>query len=239
MTKLDILAFGSHPDDVELGCGGTLTAHISKGKKAGIIDLTRGELGTRGNPRIRQKEAEKAAAILGVKVRENLSFADGFFTNDKAHLVEVIKIIRKYKPGIVLANAFTDRHPDHGRAAQLVSDAGFLSGLARIETRLGGKTQSAWRPKAIYHYIQSRTMKPDILVDISGYLNIKMEAIRAHRSQFYDPDSDDPQTVLSAPDFLETIIAQARYFGMQIGVKHAEGFTTGRFIGVKDLFELI
>src|SRR3972149_1592707 len=144
MTKLDILAFGSHPDDVELGCGGTLPAHISKGKKAGIIDLTRGELGTRGNPRIRQKEAEKAAAILGVKVRENLGFADGFFTNDKAHLVEVIKIIRKYRPDIILANAFTDRHPDHGRAAQLVSDAGFLSGLARIETRSGGKSQSVW-----------------------------------------------------------------------------------------------
>ncbi len=239
MTKLDILAFGSHPDDVELGCGGTLLAHISKGKKAGIIDLTRGELGTRGNPMIRQKEAEKAAAILGVKVRENLGFADGFFTNDKAHLVEVIKIIRKYKPGIILANAFTDRHPDHGRAAQLVSDAGFLSGLERVETRSGGKTQSAWRPKAIYHYIQFRTMKPDILVNISDFLNIKMEAIKKHRSQFYDPASDDPQTVLSAPDFLEAIIAQARYFGMQLGVKYAEGFTAGRFIGVKNLFDLI
>ena len=160
-----------------------------------------------------------------MKVRENLGFADGFFTNDKAHLVEVIKIIRKYRPDIILANAFTDRHPDHGRAAQLVSDAGFLSGLARIETRSGGKSQSVWRPNAIYHYIQFRTMKPDILVNISDYHKIKI--------------SDDPQTVLSAPDFLETIIAQARYFGMQIGVKYAEGFTAGRFIGVKNLFDLI
>lgn len=239
MTKINILAFGAHPDDVELGCGGTLLAHISNGKKVGIIDLTRGELGTRGTPQIRQKEAEKAAEILGVNIRENLGFADGFIVNDKAHQIEVIKLIRKYQPDILLANAVTDRHPDHGRTAQLVSDAGFLAGLRKIETRLDGKIQSVWRPKAIYHYIQFRNMKPDIVVDISDHYDKKMEAIKAHRSQFYNPDSNEPETVISAPDFLEAVTAKAREFGKQIGVKYAEGFTAERYIGVNNLFDLI
>lgn len=239
MTKLNILAFGSHPDDVELGCGGTLLAHISNGKKAGIIDLTQGELGTRGTPPIRKKEAEKAAGILGVNIRENLGFADGFFINDKSHQIEIIKIIRKYQPDIILANAVTDRHPDHRSAAQLVSDAGFLAGLRKIETRLGGKIQSVWRPKAIYHYIQFRNMKPDFVVDISDHHDKKMEAIKAYHSQFYDPASNEPETVISAPDFLEAVTAKAREFGKQIDVRYAEGFTAERYLGVKNLFDLI
>ena len=239
MTKLDILAFGAHPDDVELGCGGTLLVHISSGKKTGIIDLTRGELGTRGTPQIRQIEAGNDAEILGVNIRDNLGFADGFIVNDKAYQIEVIKIIRKYQPDIILANAVSDRHPDHGRAAQLVSDACFLAGLRKIETRLDKKIQSVWRPKAIYHYIQFRNMKPDIVVDISDHYDKKMEAIKAHQSQFYNPDSNEPETIISAPDFLEAVTAKAREFGKQIGVKYAEGFTAERYIGVNNLFDLI
>jgi len=186
-----------------------------------------------------KEEADKAAEVLGVDIRENLGFADGFFVNDKVHQLEVIKIIRKYQPDIVLANAVTDRHPDHGRGAQLVTDAGFLAGLRRIETRLNGEKQLVWRPKAIYHYIQFRNMKPDIVVDISDHYDNKMEAIKAHKSQFYNPDSNEPETVISMPGFLEVVTAKAREYGKQIGVKYAEGFTAERYLGVKNLFDLI
>ncbi|MFH1320685.1 MAG: bacillithiol biosynthesis deacetylase BshB1 [Bacteroidota bacterium] len=237
--KLDLLAFGAHPDDVELCCGGTLLVHIDKGKKAGIIDLTRGESGTRGTPEIRQKETEIAAGILGVSARENLCFEDGFIANDKAHIVEVIRVIRKYRPDIVLTDAFSERHPDHSKAAQLVTESCFLAGLRKIETISDGEKQTVWRPKAVYNYLQFRMKKPDIIVDISDHHDKKMEAVKAHRSQLYNPDSNEPQTIISSRDFLETITAKARVLGKQIGVKFAEGFTAGRYIGVKDLFDLI
>ena len=231
--KLDILAFGAHPDDVELCCSGTLLKHISQGKKVGIIDLTRGELGTRGSAAIRDKEAAVAAKILGIAVRENLNFADGFFLNDKQHQLEVIKKIRKYQPEIIIANAIRDRHPDHGRSAQLISDSCFLSGLVKIDTN-----QKVWRPKAVYNYIQDRYIKPDFVIDISDFIDKKMQAIKAYRSQFYDPKSKEPQTYISSPEFLEMLNARAIEMGKVIRVKYAEGFTAERVVGVKDLFDL-
>ncbi|MBN4049593.1 bacillithiol biosynthesis deacetylase BshB1 [Bacteroidales bacterium AH-315-N07] len=238
-NKLDILAFGAHPDDVELGCGGTLLSAVAKGKKVGIIDLTRGELGTRGTPEIREKESEEAAKILGVEARENLEFKDGFFLNDKTHQIEVIKVIRKFQPDILLTNAITDRHPDHARASVLVSEAAFMAGLEKIETQLGGEKQAPWRPKVVYHYIQFRNLKPDLIVDISDYHEKKMEAVRAHRSQFYDPKSNDPDTLIASPEFLGFVSSRAMELGMQIGVKYGEGYTVERITGVKDITELI
>lgn len=237
--KLDILAFGAHPDDVELSCSGAILAHISQGKKVGIVDLTRGELGTRGTPAIRTREAKSSAKILGILVRENLNFADGFFSNDKKHQLQVIKIIRKYQPEIIFANAIDDRHPDHSRAAKLVEDAVFLSGLQKIKTQLNGKSQLIWRPKIVYHYIQDRFIAPDILVDISSFMDKKMEAIFAFKSQFHNLKSTESPTYISSPEFLESIIARAKTFGQMLGVKYAEGFTTKRKVGVKNLFHLL
>lgn len=237
--KIDILAFGAHPDDVELGCAGTLLAHISKGKSAGIIDLTQGELSTRGTVEIRNKEALSAAKILGINVRENLKFEDGFFSNDKHHQIEVIKTLRKYRPEIVITNAPYDRHPDHGRASALVSDACFLAGLKQIHTKLNTENQQPHRPRFVMHYIQYRNIKPDFIVDISDYFDRKMESIKAHKSQFYDPESNEPETVISAPDFLEAVVARARVLGKQIGIRYGEGFTVDRYIGIKNLFDLI
>lgn len=234
--KLDILAFGSHPDDVELSCSGTLLKHISQGKKAGIIDLTRGELGTRGNIETRKKEAGKAAKILGISVRESLGFADGFFVNDRKHQLEIIKKIRQYQPEIVLANAPSDRHPDHGRGSQLVSDACFYSGLAKIKT---GKGQKAWRPKAIYFYIQDRYLKPDFVVDVSEFMNKKLDAIAAFSSQFYNPSSKEPETPISSPYFIGFVKARAADFGRNIGVQYAEGFIAARPLGVNSFFDLL
>lgn len=236
--QLDILAIGAHPDDVEIGSAGTLLSHISKGYKAGVLDLTKGELGTRGTVPQRMKEARAAAAILGLSVRENLGFADGFFANDKAHQLEVIKLIRHYKPRIVLANAITDRHPDHARAAELVRDACFLSGLPKIATKYKGKKQQAFRPLAVYHYIQALNVKPDIVVDISPYMEKKLHAIRAYTSQFYNPASKEPATFISSPEFMEFIKARAVHFGVPAGVQYAEGFTTQRTIAVSDLLHL-
>lgn len=237
--KLDILAFGAHPDDVELGCGATIAKEISLGKKVGIIDLTRGELGTRGSAEIRDKEAKKAADILGVSVRENLNFSDGFFTNDKIHQLKIIRILRKYQPDIVLCNAVEDRHIDHGKGSQLVSDACFLSGLIKIETEDNGIRQDKWRPKHVYHYIQWKNVEPNFVVDVSGFIDKKIESILAYSSQFYDPESNEPETPITSKNFLDSITYRAKDLGRLIDVECAEGFTTERFVGVKNLDKLI
>lgn len=238
MIKLDILAFGAHPDDIELGCGGTLISHVKKGKKVGLIDLTLGELGTRGTPEIRLQEAEEAAKIIGADVRENLRMADGFFENDEAHQRLVIQAIRKYKPEIILCNAPLDRHPDHGRGGKLVKEAAFLSGLRMIKTEFEGNEQEHWRPKAVYHYIQFYDLKPTFLVDISDSMDEKIASYKAHKSQFFDPNSKEPETLISKPDFLDNIMGRARYFGQYIHAKYAEGFVVDNYIGVEDLFDL-
>lgn len=237
--KLDLLAFGAHPDDVELSCAGTLLKHIDQGKKAGIVDLTRGELGTRGTAEIRMKEAAKAAKILGVSVRDNLGMADGFFVNDRAHRELVIQKIRQYRPSIVLCNAVSDRHPDHGRSSALVSEACYYSGLQKISTRLKGKQQEPWRPAAVYHYVQDRYIIPDILVDITPFADKKMEAIQAFSSQFYSKDSKEKETPISAKGFLDFVKAKMRVLGRDINAEYAEGFTVERTVGVHDLFNLI
>jgi N-acetylglucosamine malate deacetylase 1 len=237
--KLDILAFGAHPDDVELGCGATIAKEISLGKKIGIIDLTRGELGTRGSAELRDKEAQKAANVLGVSVRENLSFADGFFKNDKEHQLDIIKMIRKYQPEIVLCNAIDDRHIDHGKGSSLVSDACFLSGLLKIETEVEGKLQEKWRPKQVYHYIQWKNIEPDFVVDVTGFVDLKIESVMAYSSQFYDPKSNEPETPITSKNFIDSINYRARDLGRLIGVDYAEGFTTERYVAVENLGKLI
>ena len=238
--KLDILVFGAHPDDAELGAGATIAKEVAAGKKVGIIDLTRGELGTRGSAEIRDKEAAKAAEILGVVVRENLEFLDGFFVNDRDHQLEVIRMIRKYRPDIVLCNAIDDRHIDHGKGSRLVSDACFLSGLVKIDTKSDGGEhwQEPWRPKLVYHYIQWKNLNPDFVVDVSGFITKKQEAILAYSSQFYDPKSDEPETPISSKNFLDSIHYRARDLGRLVGVEHAEGYTTERIIAVKELDNL-
>nr|WP_315169914.1 bacillithiol biosynthesis deacetylase BshB1 [uncultured Flavobacterium sp.] len=236
--KLDILAFGAHPDDVELGCAGTILKEVALGKKVGIVDLTRGELGTRGSAEIRDKEAEAAAAILGVSVRENLAFRDGFFVNDEAHQLEIIKMIRKYQPEIVLCNAVDDRHIDHPKGSQLVSDACFLSGLIRIPTSLDGEEQKAWRPKVVYHYMQWKNLVPDFVVDITGYVEQKTAAILAYSSQFYDPNSKEPESPISSKNFLESLNYRSRDLGRLTGLEHAEGFTVERCLAVNSLSDL-
>ncbi len=239
--KLDILAFGAHPDDVELGAGATVAKEIARGKKVGIIDLTRGELGTRGTAEIRDKEAAAAAKILGISVRENLEYADGFFVNDKEHQLGIIKMIRKYQPDIVLCNAIDDRHIDHGRGSNLVSNASFLSGLIKIDTKLDGDDawQEPWRPKLVYHYIQWKNLDPDFVVDVSGFLEKKTAAILAYSSQFFDPNSDEPETPISSKNFIDSVNYRARDLGRMIGVEHAEGFNVERFVAVDTLDSLI
>lgn len=237
--KLDILAFGAHPDDVELGCAGTIAKEITEGKKVGIIDLTRGELGTRGTAQTRDEEAAAAAKILGVHVRENLNFRDGFFINDEVHQLEIIKKIRKYQPEIVLCNAITDRHIDHAKGSKLVSDACFLSGLAKIETELDGQKQLHFRPKLVFHYIQWQNIEPDFVVNISGYMNVKMEAVKAYKTQFYDPNSKEPTTPITSKNFLNSIEYRAMDLGRLVGVEHAEGFTVERYLTVNSLSNLM
>ncbi|MFN0729563.1 bacillithiol biosynthesis deacetylase BshB1 [Polaribacter gochangensis] len=237
--KLDILAFGAHPDDVELGCGATIAKEISLGKKVGIVDLTRGELGTRGSADLRDKEAAKAAKILGVSVRENLGFADGFFINDKKHQLEVIKMIRKYQPEMVLCNAVDDRHIDHPKGSKLVSDACFLSGLIKVETELNGKNQQKWRPKQVYHYIQWKNSEPNFVVDVTGFMNAKIESVNAYSSQFFDPNSKEPETPITSKNFTDSIEYRAKDLGRLIGVEYAEGFTTERYVAVENLGKLI
>jgi bacillithiol biosynthesis deacetylase BshB1 len=238
--KLDILAFAAHPDDIELSCAGTLLAHIQLGKKVGIVDLTRGELGTRGTPEIRLQESEAATEILGIHARENLGMADGFFVNDKAHQLKVVAALRKYQPEIVIMNAISDRHPDHGRASTLVSESCFLAGLKQIETvSETGEKQPAWRPKVVYHYIQDRFHNPDLIVDISAHWEKKVEAIKAFRSQFFDPNSAEPNTYISSPEFMKFLEARSREMGHLIGVEFGEGFTKERHVGVRNLFDLV
>lgn len=236
--KLDILAIGAHPDDVELGCGATIAKEIASGKKVGILDLTRGELGTRGSAEIRDQEAAAAAKILGVSVRENLAFADGFFINDKEHQLEIIKIIRKYKPEIVLCNAIDDRHIDHPKGSKLVSDACFLSGLRKIETKLNGELQDAWRPKQVYHYIQWKNIEPDFVVDVTGFVDSKMEAVKAYGSQFYDPNSKEPVSPISSKNFLDSVKYRAQDLGRLVGCDYAEGFNSERYVAVKSFDDL-
>ena len=236
--KLDILAFGAHPDDVELGCGGTIAKEIANGKKVGIIDLTRGELGTRGDSKTRDIESSDASKILGLEIRENLGFRDGFFINDEIHQLEVIKMIRKYKPEIVLCNAQDDRHIDHPKGAELVSDACFLSGLRKIITELNGSNQSEWRPKNVYHYIQWKNSSPDFLIDISGFIEKKLQSIQAYSSQFFDPNSNEPETLISNKNFISNVINRSADLGRLINVEHAEGFTSKKSIGINHLHDL-
>ncbi|HEX9981006.1 MAG TPA: bacillithiol biosynthesis deacetylase BshB1 [Flavobacterium sp.] len=237
--KLDILAFGAHPDDVELGCGGTIAKEISMGKNVGVVDLTRGELGTRGSAEIRDMEADAAAKILGLSIRENLRMKDGFFVNDETHQRQVIRMIRKFRPEIVLCNAIDDRHIDHGRGSRLVSDACFLSGLIRIETDIDGIQQEAWRPKVVYHYIQWKDLKPDFVVDISGFEEKKVEAIMAYGSQFYKPGTTEPETPIATKNFLDSIKYRAQDLGRLIGREYGEGFTVERYLAVSSLHNLI
>ena len=237
--KLNVLAFGVHPDDVELSCAGVLLLEKNNGNKTGIIDLTQGELGTRGTAETRAEEAAKAALILKVDVRENLQMADGFFQNDKPNQLKIIESIRKYQPEIILCNATEDRHPDHGKSARLVADAAFLSGLVKIETFSNGELQLPWRPKYVLHYIQDRFLQPDFVVDISAVMETKLESIKAYSTQFNNPDLNEPQTYISTPDFLDSIIYRAKMLGKMIGVKYAEGFISEKMIGISSFDVLI
>jgi len=237
--KLDLIAFGVHPDDVELSCAGVLLVEKNNGKKTGIIDLTQGELGTRGDAATRLKEAAAAAKILGVDIRENLGMADGFFQNDEAHQRKIIESLRIYQPEIILCNAVSDRHPDHGRSAKMVEDAAFLSGLGKIETVKDGLTQNPWRPKYVLHYIQDRFLQPNFVVDISSVFEQKLEAIKAYGSQFSSGNAGGPQTYISTPDFLDSVVYRHKWFGKMIGVKYAEGFISNKMIGVNTFDALI
>ena len=236
---MDILAIAAHPDDIELACSGTLASHRDMGYKVGILDLTKGEMGTRGTPEIRMQEAEASAEILGLSARENLGFKDIYFKDDLDHQTAIAKVIRKYKPEIVLANAVRDRHPDHGKGGSLASHACFISGLRKLETAIDGVPQEVWRPKFVYHYIQNEFIEPDLVVDISDYWETKKESILAFKSQFHDPNSKEPESFISRPEFLDFIEARARELGHKINVKFGEGFTVERVAGVKDLFNLI
>ena len=238
MIKLDILAFGAHPDDIELGCGATIAKEISLGKTVGIIDLTRGELGTRGSAEIRDIEAANAAKILNVSIRENLNFRDGFFKNNEKHQLEVIRMIRKYKPEIVICNAIKDRHIDHAKGSKLVSDACFLSGLSKIGTSLDNAIQEPWRPKVVYHYIQWATIEPDFVVDVSGFMDIKMNAIMAYDSQFYNPNSKEPESPITSKNFLDSVKYRAQDLGRLISTEYGEGFTVERYLAVNSLGNL-
>ena len=240
MLKLDILVLSVHPDDAELGCSGTILKHIALGKKVGMVDLTRGELGTRGSAEIRDQEAAASAKVLGLAIRENLSLPDGFFENTREYQLKVIAAIRKYKPSIVITNAYHDRHPDHGRANELVETSAFLAGLRKIET-LGadGALQEAWRPDLVLHFIQDNYIKPDILIDVTAYWDKKIESIHAFGSQFHNPEWEaEPQTYISSPEFINVVAARAMEFGKSIGVKYAEGFTSRKILGVDNLFSL-
>ena len=238
--KLDFLAFGAHPDDVELGCGATIAKLVSQGKKVGIVDLTRGELGTRGSAEIRTKETKEASKILGITIRENMDFKDGFFRNDEEHQLKIIQVIRKYQPDFVFCNAPDDRHIDHPKGSQLIVEASFLSGLTKINTDdSSGNAQKQWRPKNIYHYIQWKNLDPDFIFDVSGFHNIKMDAVKCYSSQFYDPKSKEPETPISNKNFLDFVQSRANDFGRLIGVEHGEGFISNRKLGFSSFDDLI
>lgn len=236
--KVDILAFGAHPDDVELGCAGSILSAIDSGKSVGIVDLTRGELGTRGTAEIRDKESQNAAKILGVSFRKNLGFRDGFFINDETHQLEVIKLIRIHQPNVVLCNAFNDRHIDHPKGSELVSNACFLSGLSKVETQADGSILDPWGPKQVYHYIQWKDIEPDFVVDISSFIDQKIKSIEAYSSQFFDSKSKAPQTPISSQNFLESVRYRAQNLGRLSGVDAAEGFTTERVLGIQSFTDL-
>ncbi|MEO9801754.1 MAG: bacillithiol biosynthesis deacetylase BshB1 [Reichenbachiella sp.] len=237
--KLDVLVFAAHPDDAELSCGGTILSLIASGKKVGIIDFTRGEMGTRGTPEIRDTESAAAGEILGLIIRENLRYQDVFFRNDDEHVLGVVQKIRQYQPDTILANALADRHPDHGKAAQVVKRATFLAGLKNVKTELDGAQQQNWYIKNLYHYIQTDFHKPDFVVDVSAFWETRMEAVRAFKSQFFDPNGDSSNTLISTPEFMELIEARGREFGMSIRVKYGEGFISDRILGVSDLTSLL
>ncbi len=238
--QLDILAFGVHPDDIELSCSGTILSSIHQGKKVGIVDLTRGELGTRGSAEIRDEEAAAAAKILGVHHRENLSMADGFFTHSEENIKKIIVVLRKFRPSVILANAVEDRHPDHGRSAKLVADAAFLAGLQKIETfDENGNPQKAFRPTQVFHYIQDRVLTPDFVFDVTPFYEKKMESIRAYTTQFYSADSNEPSTYISSPQFLETVKGRDMMMGKKIGVLYGEGFITEKTVGIQDFNHII
>ena len=237
--KVDVLAIGAHPDDVELGCGGTIAKLISEGKKVAILDLTQGELGTRGTNETRAIEAKNAAEILGISARENLKMKDGFLINSEEYQLRIIKAIRTYQPEIVFCNAVDDRHPDHAKAAKLASDACFLSGLIKIETEESGKKQEKWRPKLDFHYIQWKNLEPDFVIDISGFLDKKIESCLAYKTQFYDPTSTEPTTPISSKSFLDSITYRAQDLGRLAGVEHAEGFTTEKTLALKNFDGII
>lgn len=236
--KLDILAFGAHPDDVELSASGTVILAVKQGKKVGVVDLTEGELGTRGSVKTRYQEAGKASEIMGLSARENLQMPDGFFTHSKENQLKIVEQVRRFRPEIVLCNAVSDRHPDHGKGSKLVSDALFISGLRKVETTWQGISQEAWRPKAVYHYIQDRYLKPDFVIDVSSVWQQRMKAVMAYDSQFYNPDSKEPVSPIATKEFLQTVEGKAAIFGRNIGVQFAEGFTTERTLGVRDLFDI-
>jgi len=236
--KVDILAFGAHPDDVELSAAASLLKHIQQGKKVALVDLTEGELGSRGTIETRYEEAKAASKILGIEDRVNLKMADGFFEHSQENLLKIVEQIRHFKPDIVLANAVEDRHPDHGKASKLVSDACFLAGLVKIKTNLNGENQLPHRPKMVFHYIQDRYIKPDFVVDVTGFEEQKFESIRAYKTQFFDPNSTEPQTPISGKDFFEFLRGRMSEFGRSIGVQYAEGFTVERIAGVDSFFDL-
>ncbi len=237
--KVDILAFGAHPDDIELSCGATIAKEVSLGKKVAIVDLTQGELGTRGSAEIRKKEAAAAAKILKVVHRENLKFRDGFFEVNEENRIEIIKRIRHFKPDIVLCNAVDDRHIDHPKGSTIVSESCFLSGLRRIETTYLGEKQQAWRPKQVYHYIQWRNSVPDFVVDVSEFKDIKLAAVKAYGSQFYDPASNEPVSPITSKNFLDSVLYRGKDLGRLIGVEYAEGFTVERPVAVDSIGKLI
>ncbi|KAA2243057.1 bacillithiol biosynthesis deacetylase BshB1 [Chitinophaga agrisoli] len=237
--KLDILAIAVHPDDVELGCAGTLMVHAAQGMKVGVVDLTRGELGSRGTPDTREQEAKDAAKIMGLTIRENLGLKDGFFRNDTPEQLAIITAIRKYRPDIVLANAIDDRHPDHGRAAKLIADSCFLAGLRKVETALNGEFQEHWRPKQVYHFLQDRYHEPDFVVDVSSVMERKLEAIRSFKTQFMVNQDEEVQTYISSPGFFDSVIYRAKMLGKMVGVEYAEGYTSAKAIGVRNFADLI
>jgi len=236
--KLDLLVFAAHPDDAELGCSGTILKYIAAGRKVGIIDFTRGELGTRGTAQTRDEETAASSRILGLHVRENFGMRDGFFRNDEEHQLKIIQMIRKYTPEIVFSNALHDRHPDHGKAGDLVNDAVFLAGLPKIKSEINGRDQIVYRPRLLLQYIQDRYIEPDILVDISDFWDKKMECIHAFKTQFFNPDSDENETYISSPTFLKVIEARSRELGKAIGAEYAEGFTSRKLLGIDNLFDL-
>lgn len=239
MQKLHILAIAAHPDDIELSAAGVLIKHARMGQAVGIVDLTMGELGTRGTPKLRLQEAQDAAAVMGIAVRENARMRDGFFCNDEAHQLQLIRYIRKYRPDIVIANALEDRHPDHGKGGRLIADACFLAGLRKVETQLDGAAQQAWRPKRVFHMIQDRFVEPNIIVDISDCMEQKMQSIQAYKSQFHDPKSTEPMTYIASQGFLDNILHRASQLGKQIGVKYAEGFVCENIPGIAHFDQLL